>query len=221
LQENAGNIPDPDWKFKDSGVRWGIGDSLNIVIGQGDVKVTPLQVARMMMGVANGGTLYHPYIVKTVGTKDQPPTYSATAAPPTPNGLSPKTIKGIQEGLCAVTTDTKIGTAQFVFYNWDSSKVVVCGKTGTAQTGSNYPNGWFAAFAGKPGQKPDIAIAVLVERSREGSETAGPIVRRIVESYYHLPQEPWPEFWTYPYELMPDPSASDGGGPRKRTTTKP
>src|SRR5450432_228683 len=196
IPEEAGNIPDPDWKSRTFGKAWGIGDSLNTVIGQGDVKVTAIQVARMTMGVGNGGQLYQPQLVKSVGQPGQPPTFVATPAPVQSNGLSPSDLKGIQDGLCAVVTDTKIGTANFVFYNWDSSQIAVCGKTGTAQTGEAYPNGWFTAYAGKPGQPPDIAIAVIVERSREGSETAGPIARRIIESYYKLPQEPWPDYWT-------------------------
>ncbi len=216
LPEEAGNIPDPDWKSKAFGKAWGIGDSLNIVIGQGDVKVTAIQVARMIMGIANGGKLYQPQLVKSVGAANQAPTYIATPAPMTNTNLPTPVLKGIQDGLCAVVTDTKIGTANFVFYNWDSSKIVVCGKTGTAQTGSPYPNGWFTAYAGKPGQPPDIAIAVIVERSREGSETAGPIVRRIIESYYNLPQEPWPDFWSGTYQQMPDPNASDGGPVRTK-----
>ncbi len=138
----------------------------------------------------------------------------ATPIPPEDIGVSPKVLSGIQQGLCNATRDKKIGTAEFVFYNWNQDQISVCGKTGTAQTGSPYPNGWFAAYAGKTAAKPDIAVVVLVQRSREGSETAAPIVRRIIEAYYGLPYEPWPEFWGYPYELMPDPSASDGGSPR-------
>ncbi len=222
IAEATGNIPDPDWKFKTTGQRWGLGDNLNTVIGQGDVLVTPLQVARMMVGVANGGTLYHPYIVKSVGPEGQPPSYVAQPAQPDDMQIKPEVMKGIEKGLCGVTAlnimpgtkNQNLGTAHFIFYNWDFNKVAVCGKTGTAQTGFAQPNGWFAAYAGKPGEKPDIAIAVIVERSREGSETAAPIVRRIIESYYGLPLEPWPEFWSYPYEAMPDPGASDGGGPR-------
>ena len=57
----------------------------------------------------------------------------------------------------------------------------------------------------------DSKIAVLVEHGREGSETAGPIVRRIVEAYYHIPYNPWPEFWQEKYLDMADPNASDGG----------
>jgi hypothetical protein len=60
---------------------------------------------------------------------------------------------------------------------------------------------------------PEIAVVAIVERSREGSETAGPIVRRIIEAYYKLPYEPYPDFWTGEYEAMVDPGASDGGGP--------
>jgi penicillin-binding protein 2 len=222
--EAEGYIPDPETKVARGGKRWGVGDSLNTVIGQGDVQVTPIEVARMMMGIANGGTLYRPFIVKSVGAPGQAPSYVPPTVAPGSMNLKPTVLKGIQQGLCDVprkyvlpgTKDQNLGTANFIFYNWDFNRIAVCGKTGTAQTASNQPNGWFAAYAGKAGQKPDIAVVVIVERSREGSETAAPIVRRIVESYYKLPQEPWPEFWSYPYEDMPDPSASDGGGPRKR-----
>src|SRR5258708_2347819 len=140
--EATGNIPDPAWKLKNIGQPWGLGDNLNTVIGQGDVKVTTIQIARMMMGVANGGTLYHPYVIKSVGAPGQPPSYmSATAAPDQMN-LKPGVIQGIQEGLCAVVSDDKIGTAHFVFYNWDqvSSQVRACARTVTAQTDPPPPN---------------------------------------------------------------------------------
>ncbi len=213
IPEVTGYIPDPDSKFKNTNVRWGIGDTLNTVVGQGDVQVTPIQVARMMVSIANGGQLYQPLLVKRVGAPEQTPSYEAKPAPPDDIKLAPEVLRGIQQGLCGVTRDEKRGTAKFIFYNWTFDQISVCGKTGTAQTGSAYPNGWFAAYAGKVGAKSDIAVVVLVERSREGSETAGPIVRRIIEAYYGLPYEPWPEFWSYPYELLPDPNVSDGGGP--------
>jgi cell division protein FtsI/penicillin-binding protein 2 len=224
LVEETGLIPDTTSKFKQTGQRWGVGDSLNTVIGQGNVLVTPIQVARMMMGVANGGQLYRPYLVQKVGAPGQAATYTAMPAPPDDMKIDSKVLKGIQDGLCAVvrykvmpgTKEQQYGTAQYVFYNWDFAKINICGKTGTAQTGGAYPNGWFAAYAGKTGQPPDIAIVVIVEHSREGSETAGPIVRRIIEAYYGLQKEPWPEFWTYDYEVMENPDASDGGGPRRR-----
>lgn len=210
IPEEIGYIPDPQSKFQKTQVRWGLGDNLNTVIGQGDVQVTPLQVARMMMGIANGGTLYHPVLVKRVGIADQPPTYLPQPAAADSMGLSPQALAGIQEGLCGVTRDKTLGTAYFVFSDWNFNNISVCGKTGTAQTAYPQPNGWFSAYAGRTGQQPDIAVVVLVERSREGSETAGPIARRIIEAYYGLPYEPWPDYWQIPYETLPDPSVSDG-----------
>ncbi len=215
ILEEAGRIPDPDSTLATTGRRWGLGDSLNIVIGQGDVQVTPLQVARMMMGVANGGKLYQPYLVRSVGQPGQQQSYAAQPPAPEDMGISPAVLQGIEQALCDVTRDDKIGTAQWVFEGFDMKQISVCGKTGTAQNATPYPNGWFAAYAGKPGQPPDIAVVVFVQRSREGSETAAPIVRRIIESYYNLPISAWPRFWSDPYELMPDPNVSDGGGPRR------
>jgi cell division protein FtsI/penicillin-binding protein 2 len=113
--------------------------------------------------------------------------------------------------LCMVTQDKDIGTAHWFLSNWRHDKVQLCGKTGTAQTGSPYPNGWFVAYAGLPGKEPDIVIVVLVERGREGSETAGPIVRRIVESYYKIPYNEFPRFWQENYVPLADPNKSDGG----------
>jgi cell division protein FtsI/penicillin-binding protein 2 len=73
--------------------------------------------------------------------------------------------------------------------------VVVCGKTGTAQTGGEgvKPHAWFTAFA--PQDDPEIAITVIVENSCEGSEVSAPIVRRILESYYGLKQGEQPQLW--------------------------
>ncbi len=225
IDEADGYVPDPDSKFQRKGERWGVGDSLNTVIGQGDVQVTPIQVARMIAGVANGGDLYRPTLVKRVGAANQAPSYSAPAPVATSMGLDPAVVKGIQQGMCDVVSDKIIpgpkkqylGTAHFVFYNWDLGQIAVCGKTGTAQTGLPQPNGWFAAYVApvdpKTGeQRPELAIVVIVEHSREGSEVAGPIVRRIIESHYKLPLEPWPDYWTGNYVPMTNPDASDGVG---------
>lgn len=214
LIEQTGVIPDPDWK-RARGQGWGVGDMLNIVIGQGDLQVTVLQVARMMAGIANEQALPKPYLVREVGFPGQSPTYVATPGDPSPLGLTPEVIAGIKNGLCGVTLDENLGTAQWLFKYVDQSKVQVCGKTGTVQSGQKYPHGWFAAYVGRPGEEPDIAIAALTLYSREGSETAAPIVRRIVQSWYGLPLTPWPQFWSAPYETLPDPSTSGEGGLRQ------
>lgn len=221
MPELKGQIPSPDniaTITQTEGRRWSPADALNIVIGQGDVQVTPIQVARMMVGVANGGTFYKPYFVSSVGTKgngnDIADQFSYRAEPTEQSKMQvdPKVLESVRKGLCMVTQDENIGTAHWFLENWKFDKVQFCGKTGTAQTGSKYPNGWFVAYAGLPGKAPDIVIAVLVERGREGSETAGPIVRRIVEAYYKMPYNAYPRFWSENYVELADPNkVSDGG----------
>ena len=212
LPELNGQIPSPSNISAIEGRSWSVGDALNEVIGQGDVKVTVLQVVRMMAAVANGGTLWRPYLIQKVGSGDKN-TY--TAPVPVPQGtigLTPSELGSVIEGLCGVTQNKLIGTAQWFMWNWNFSQFGVCGKTGTAQTSTTHPNGWFAAFAGPNGKTPEIAVVALVEHGREGSETAGPIVRRIIEAYYHIPYNPFPAFWAQPYQEMADPNAvSDGG----------
>lgn len=99
--------------------------------------------------------------------------------------------------MCNVTLDPN-GTARYIYRDWyefHEPDVVVCGKTGTAQSGGAgvRPGAWFAAFA--PQEDPEIAIAVVVENSCEGSEVASPIVARIVEDYFGLPHYDYPAFW--------------------------
>ena len=214
LPELLGQIPSPDNIGQIASIQgrgWDIGDALNEVIGQGDVKVTPIQVGHMMVAIANGGTLWRPWVVQGVGTSGNSTYTGAPQAQGTIN-IQPKVLDGIKQGLCGVTMDDNLGTAHWFLRNWDFGRTAFCGKTGTAES-TAHPNGWFAAYAGPPGanKPPDIAIAVLVEHGREGSETAGPIVRRIVEAYYHIPYNAWPEFWQEQYLKMPDPTASDGG----------
>lgn len=212
LEDLTGKIPSPDNIGElaiQKGRSWDIGDALNMVIGQGDVRVTPIQVARMIAAVANpDGTLYKPYMVETVG--------SQIVGTPTAQGTigidTKKVLPAIREGMCGVTMDDNLGTAHWFLKNWDFSKIMLCGKTGTAQNNSPHPNGWFAAYAGPTGKPPEIAVVALVEHGREGSETAGPIVRRIIEAYYKIPYNDWPPFWSTKYEDLVDPdSVSDGG----------
>ncbi len=209
LDDLNGQIPSPSnigTVASQQGRSWDIGDAINTVIGQGDVKVTPIQVAHMVAAVANGGTLYKPYLVQSVGS-DIVGTPQAQGT----IGIDPKVLKGIQDGMCGVTMDDNLGTAHWFLKNWNFDKITLCGKTGTAEAGA-HPNGWFAAFAGPTNKSPEIVVVGLVEHGREGSETAGPIVRRIIEAYYKIPYNDWPPFWSSPYDDLADPNnVSDGG----------
>lgn len=211
ITEADGLIPDPTTKGKLTGERWGVGDSLNTVIGQGNVQVSPIQVARMLSAVANGKIAPTPYLVRSVGYAGQQPTYGAQSGKGDTLDIEPAVLVSVRKALCDATIDPVFGTSTWVFQGWPHDQIQVCGKTGTAQSGSDYPHGWFAAFAGPKGEAPEIAVVGLVTYSREGSETAAPIVRRVLEAYYHIPYTPWPDFWTQPYEKLPKPGLGEGG----------
>ncbi|MBL8117168.1 MAG: hypothetical protein JNJ78_06530 [Anaerolineae bacterium] len=185
LPEVAGVIPVPN----------SVEAGINEAIGQGGVQVTILQMARMVAAIANDGTLYTPYLVQQVGGEEgTAPTFQATPRPAGELDLSAETMNVLHEGMCMVVADTSIGTASFVF-NSDPviASYTACGKTGTAQSGRIEPYGWFVAYA--PADDPQIAVAAMVEFSREGSETAAPIIRRVLDTYFRAEQAPFPEWW--------------------------
>ncbi len=189
IPEFPGLMPDPEWKQATYGEAWWPGDSVNLAIGQGYLLVTPLQVARMMAAVANGGTLYRPYIVARIGSGGEE--YPEIVFQPEATGslpISPEHLQAIREALAGVTT-SPIGTAAHRFVGMS---IPVAGKTGTAQApgAESLPHSWFAAYA--PADQPEIAVVVMVENAGEGSTVAAPMVRQVVEAYYGLPLTPLP-----------------------------
>ncbi|NWF68574.1 MAG: hypothetical protein HXY40_05770 [Chloroflexi bacterium] len=183
-------------------------EAIMSAVGQFDIQVTAIQMTRMVAGIANGGTLYRPYVVQQVGGVDeQPVTFTAAPTPLGDMGLSAAALDVVRTGMCLVTTDERLGTAYSLFEN---ASYTVCGKTGTAQTGIQYPNAWFVAYA--PAENPQIAVVVVVPNSREGSEVAAPIVRRVLDIYFGAPIEPYPEWWfENEYNLLDLPEGSTGG----------
>ncbi|MBN1200493.1 MAG: hypothetical protein JXJ20_01435 [Anaerolineae bacterium] len=197
LPEEVGQIPNEELVFRLDARSWTIADTLNLVIGQGQLQITPLQITRMVAAIANGGTLYKPQFVKKVQLLGEEPVYSAQPTAISTLDFDPHTFELIQNSMCNVTLDPN-GTARYIFdewYDFQGTDVVVCGKTGTAQTGgeTTRPQAWFVAFA--PQDDPEIAVTVIVENSCEGSEVSAPIVRRIVEDYYGMPHSIWPPLW--------------------------
>jgi penicillin-binding protein 2 len=183
LQESPGFIPNPDWKRKNFGVEWNFSDEVNIAVGQGEVQVTPLQVARWFAAIANGGTLLRPQLVSQVGILGEVPSYTLKPEAMEQLDIKPEVFTMLREGLCAVT-QSPAGTAEYQFKHSPLQRIGVCGKTGTAQTGGTdtISHAWFAAWA--PMNNPEIAIAVIVENAGEGSGEAAPIVRHILEEYF-------------------------------------
>jgi len=198
IAESSGLIPDPEWKLENIGQEWSAGDAVHMSIGQGYVLVTPLQMARAIAAVANGGTLYRPYVIDHIGASgtldDEPWPVEATAELP----LNDSSLAAIQDSLRKVTS-TRSGTATHRFIGFP---VPVSGKTGTAESGQPEPHAWFAGYApsetylnsdGREITEPQIAVVVMIETSGDGSAVSAPIFRRALEIYYDIsPQLPYP-----------------------------
>jgi penicillin-binding protein 2 len=187
IPESVGAIPDPDWlrEITNGTAVWSVSNSIDMAIGQGFVEVTPLQIARLFSIVANGGTLYRPHLVQKVGLIGDEVSYVVEPEVMDTLELKPGVLDTVREGLCNVTT-ARAGTASHIFSGSRLLDVGVCGKTGTAQSGTaaqgRLPHAWFAAYA--PREVPEIAVAVIVENSGDGSAVAAPIVRRVLEYYF-------------------------------------
>ena len=183
LYEESGLMPSPAWKESTLGELWYPGDTVNLAIGQGYLRVTPLQAARMVAAVATGGTLYRPYIVDRIEPGQE---HTQQVTEPEVVGslpLSADHLAALQAGMLGVTTKS-IGTATHRFAGLD---IPVAGKTGTAEAGGvdAEPHSWFVAYA--PADDPEIALAVVVENAGEGSTVAAPLGRQLIEAYFGLP----------------------------------
>ncbi len=189
LAEDPGNIPDPDFVRETYGLPWTYSNAVNLAIGQGEIEVTPLQMARMYAAIANGGILLRPQVVRERGILDQR-TFVAEPEAVDNFDMSANALRIVHQGLCDVTSERN-GTAWHIFNRPSPSPLLeyqggVCGKTGTAQVGgeNRTPHSWFAAYA--PADDPEIVVVVLVENAGDGSAVAAPITRRILEYYFFL-----------------------------------
>ena len=174
IAEESGRIVDPPSAI----------DVVNQAIGQGEVQVTPLQVARFIAAFGNGGTLYRPQIVEKIEPVeggDPVLEFQPEAMGTLP--IQPFRMEIIQDAMVDVVANER-GTANF---RLRGLRIPVAGKTGTAESGSGDPHAWFAGYtmASEATGQPDIAIAVVLENQGEGSDWAAPVFQRIVETYYY------------------------------------
>lgn len=184
LAEAEGLIIDPEWLRINTGQPWTFSYAVSMAIGQGELAVTPLQMARLYAGIANGGQLLRPQLVRETGILDQR-TFVAQPEVMRQWDLAPIAYDEVRDGLCAVTSEN-YGTAEHIFRRSPLQEIGVCGKTGTAQTpGDQPPHSWFIAWG--PREEPEIVVALIVENAGEGSAVAAPLVRRIMEYYFFGP----------------------------------
>jgi cell division protein FtsI/penicillin-binding protein 2 len=217
IGDAAGLIPDPTSEV----------DAINLAIAQGNTMVTPLQVADFVAAVGNGGTLYTPQVIDQIVPVDGDPTYVFT---PTVRGalpVSPENLAIVQEAMTSVIMNprgTAYRTSSYGLNSFvNSTGIPVAGKTGTAESGYADPHAWFTGytFAGLK-DRPDIAVAVLVENGGEGSVVAAPIFRRVLEIYFlGSPQMRYPWEAQIGVVATPTPEVTETATPEVTDTPTP
>ncbi|KPJ85395.1 hypothetical protein AMJ57_03225 [Parcubacteria bacterium SG8_24] len=169
--EGTGLLPSREWKETTKGEPWYIGDTYHLAIGQGDILVTPVQIATMTSVFANGGRLIRPRVVSATVSSDG-----------TRQEIGPQELDG-QVVSAASLEIVRDGMRRAVYQgsakSLSSLPFTVAAKTGTAQWSSNrQPHAWVTSFA--PYQDPEIVLTVVVEEGGEGSG----IATRVADGIY-------------------------------------
>lgn len=175
--EADGRMPDAAWKKKwnedyPEYQRWLPGDTVNLAIGQGDMLATPLQVAASYAGIANGGKVMRPHVLRQVLGSDGTPVRSEEPSVAFTPQVSKNNLAIMRSALVQVT---ERGTAQGAFRGFDTQ---VAGKTGTAQVAGKDDYAWFVGFA--PANNPRYVVAVVVEQGGHGGSVAAPAARQVL-----------------------------------------
>lgn len=182
--ETPGRIPDKKWKraFNKSwpeNQAWFPGDTVNMAIGQGDVLVSPLQLAVVYSAIANRGKVYRPHVVKEILSTDNQ-MKTAHTSEVRQLDIPAADFDAIREGLKQVTSSPE-GTAAGVFAGFP---IPVAGKTGTSEVFGQDDYAFFAAYA--PADEPKYVITVVIEQGGKGGQAAAPAARRILGDIYGL-----------------------------------
>jgi penicillin-binding protein 2 len=159
---------------------WSAGDAVNLSVGQGDLQVTPLQMAVGYATLANGGDVVRPHLAQRV---EDPLGRVVQEIAPEPRrnvDIDPETRGVILAGLHDAAMAPG-GTSYDIFGGFP---VEVAGKTGTAETSSGFDQSWYVALA--PADDPEVVVAVTIERGGFGAEAAAPAASQILEEYFEI-----------------------------------
>ncbi len=179
-------VPDKYWKAEvgktDLEKTWRPGDEINLAIGQGDLLVTPMQMVVALSAIANGGTLWVPHLGLRITDASNNIIHQFENEKRGTLGMSAAILDLIRTGMAQVTGDPS-GTAYGAFKGFP---IAVAGKTGTSQ---KLPEDDYALFMGyAPADAsgvPEIAVVAIIEQGGHGSSIAAPVVRRVLEAYFH------------------------------------
>lgn len=195
--EDPGLLPTPEWRRRtfdrEIDQLWKPGDSIQLAIGQKDLLVTPLQMARFFALLANGGRLVTPHLVAAA---EQPGADGGggrtiqrfTPPPPKQIPLDGQGLQAVREGLYMATHDP-FGTSSAVFAQYP---VAIAGKTGTAEKYSNalgrlLDQSWWCGWG--PYDNPELVVCALIENGGFGGSAAAPAALRVFEAYFGVQSE--------------------------------
>ena len=180
--EVEGRVPTPAWReqyFDDPIDKiWKPGNSINLSIGQGDLEVTPLQMAVAYAAIANGGSVVEPHLGLKIVSPEGKLVRKLEPGKARKPGISTSTLDAVRRGLRLAATD---GTSAAVF---SSYPIDVAGKTGTAEVFGKGDYAWYASYA--PADDPRYVVVVLVEQGGHGGTAAAPAARMIYDALFHL-----------------------------------
>jgi penicillin-binding protein 2 len=198
--EVTGLVPTPEWRRKQFAGKqyteidrtWKPGYSIQMAIGQGDMLVTPLQMARLYALIANGGKLVTPHIAEDVelaGLHGQPSRVLRKfgAQPPQPTSIDPTALRYVQAGLHEAT-HASFGTSSGVF---GAFPVDIAGKTGSAEKLVKLPGdlyatkqlqSWWCGYG--PYDQPSIVVCAVIENGGHGGTAAAPAALKVFEEYF-------------------------------------
>jgi penicillin-binding protein 2 len=177
-----------DQEYCDTGYIFEPGDQENEDVGQGTVDVSPLQLAVAYSALANGGTVFEPRVAKAIFSPTGKLIKRIKAPVRDHIPLSQTDQAYLRSALYGVTSSTTPqGTATSAFAGFPMGKVLVGGKTGTAELSGTSQNGsWFVSFGGPAAGKPQFVAVIEVDKSNQGAISAAPFVKNMWDALYGL-----------------------------------
>ncbi len=184
--EGPGLVGDQEWKMEyfkgqPENSAWYPGDTVNMAIGQGDIRVTPLQMAQAYMMLANRGSYTAPHLVKEVRDYTGALLIKLEGEKKEMEQIDEQHMDIIEKGLFQASTN---GTAAGRFIGFPLHEIPVAGKTGTAEFVGRQNYGWFVSYA--PVGNPRYVVAIMLEEAGGGSASAAPLARNIYDYLFNL-----------------------------------
>ena len=182
--EAAGLVPDKEWKKnyferKEDQI-WQDGDTYNLAIGQGYLKITPLAVVTAFSAIANGGKLLEPQVARKIIDSNKNTVEEFMPKIIRENFIDPANLQIVREGMRWAVTGQNSPQASSITLN--SLPVAVAAKTGTAELGGDRYHNWVTVFA--PYDDPQIVLTVMLENVKGVQAAALPVTREILQWYF-------------------------------------